>query len=271
VRRRAWLVRNQGHVVPVGWPRDVVTDCGECDSDKPHARNVCCNSMYRGEKHTGELELVCWTFRPPHDATEEDEPVGMFGILLEEADDMQEKFEGMGWDYAKMFEYWDRAFRWTCCGGAGRSSHGCDHHGSRGRCSCDFCAGLEFGTSSEVARYAPTAHNRLLCAHPEATDPDNWDTYRGLDWSPATHWLFPRALRAQIRTVLLARAQAAGTGFILGRLPMTVLEHVFAFIAGPSDPYARAKPQQAASARRRLVTGCASHIIGSILHRFSFP
>ncbi len=45
-----------------------------------------------------------------------------------------------GGEYRKIFEEWSAAFRWSCCGLPYDSGiYGCDHHGARGRCTCDMC------------------------------------------------------------------------------------------------------------------------------------
>jgi hypothetical protein len=66
-----------------------------------------------GSLHSGDLELITWD---GEDSDEESE-LGFGGCLREESDDLKRMFEGeMGGDKMKLLEYYDSAFRWTCCG-----------------------------------------------------------------------------------------------------------------------------------------------------------
>ena len=67
--------------------------------------------------------------------------MGWGNIVPAEADDLKRKFETeFGGDELKMYNYWPRGFRWTCCGADGEQRWGCDHHGMGSvPCTCDFC------------------------------------------------------------------------------------------------------------------------------------
>ncbi|CAM9410204.1 unnamed protein product, partial [Heterosigma akashiwo] len=100
-----------------------------------------------GSLHFGRLELCTWN------GVSEGEEIGWGGTLVEEVEDLQNKFRSWGGKvedpYAninalkKLVDYWDNAFRWTCCGlSPGEGVHGCDHHGhreARKPCGCDYC------------------------------------------------------------------------------------------------------------------------------------
>ncbi|KAF5381795.1 hypothetical protein D9615_005438 [Tricholomella constricta] len=86
-----------------------------------------------GHKHGGDLELITW--KCPKDGT------GWGAVVEEEADDLKRRFETeMGGNLERLYEEWNDAFRWTCCGTSAGMDYGCDHHGSGMHpCSCDFC------------------------------------------------------------------------------------------------------------------------------------
>ncbi|KAJ7045842.1 hypothetical protein C8F04DRAFT_940002 [Mycena alexandri] len=86
-----------------------------------------------GYNHEGRLELVTW------DCPEEGK--GWGACLAEESEELKKIFETeFGGEEEKLYNYWPRAFRWTCCGTHAGMNHGCDHHGTGSNpCTCDFC------------------------------------------------------------------------------------------------------------------------------------
>ncbi|KAF9481914.1 hypothetical protein BDN70DRAFT_830152 [Pholiota conissans] len=88
-----------------------------------------------GNAHEGALELITWP------ATFNGVKTGWGHIEIEYSDNLKQKFEKeFDGDEEKLFLFYRRAFRWTCCGTHANMDWGCDHHGSgRNPCSCDFC------------------------------------------------------------------------------------------------------------------------------------
>ncbi|KAJ7497606.1 hypothetical protein FB451DRAFT_1018170 [Mycena latifolia] len=86
-----------------------------------------------GYKHEGRLELVIWDC--------ELQGTGWGACAVEDSEDLKRIFETeFGGDEEKLFAYWPKGFRWTCCGTHARMAHGCDHHGTGTcPCTCDFC------------------------------------------------------------------------------------------------------------------------------------
>lgn len=156
----------------------------------------------RVTKSDGELGAPAST-KPRWGGGDDLEVMGWGGAIIEEEQDMLAKFEACGRNYGEMYKQWDDAFRWTCCGvDAGSATGGCDHHGSRGRCSCDYCR------SGKVYRAAPQQCNRLLhgfCNREGALD---CDCVRGIPWSIANHALFPEQFRRRVIAFLLCNESA---------------------------------------------------------------
>ncbi|KAJ7899045.1 hypothetical protein B0H13DRAFT_1718217 [Mycena leptocephala] len=86
-----------------------------------------------GNSHEGRLELITW------DCPEEGKGWGAY--FADESESLKRKFEiEFESDEEKLFDYWPRGFRWTCCGTHAGMDYGCDHHGTGSRpCTCDFC------------------------------------------------------------------------------------------------------------------------------------
>lgn len=135
--RTAELVEREGHIVPAGWPRDVIR-CAVCD--EMHPRELCCQSetSARGETHCGELELITWNM---------DDDNYRVDLDIDNADSAAARaLESCGRDHGRLFDERPDAFRWTCCGARGsETSYGCHHHhhvywrreGST--CKCEEC------------------------------------------------------------------------------------------------------------------------------------
>ena len=135
--RTAELVEREGHIVPAGWPRDVIR-CAVCD--EMHPRELCCQSetSTRGETHCGELELITWNM---------DDDNYRVDLDIDNADSaVARALESCGREYGRVFDERPDAFRWTCCGARGsETSYGCHHHhhvywrreGST--CKCEEC------------------------------------------------------------------------------------------------------------------------------------
>ncbi|KAF9475465.1 hypothetical protein BDN70DRAFT_840879 [Pholiota conissans] len=89
-----------------------------------------------GSFHEGDLELITWSCVESESGIE----MGWGNCDIEESADLKEKFENeYKGDQQKLFRYWPRAFRWTCCG-MDAELRCCDHHGSGSKpCTCDFC------------------------------------------------------------------------------------------------------------------------------------
>ncbi|KAJ1630065.1 hypothetical protein T492DRAFT_872347 [Pavlovales sp. CCMP2436] len=182
LERMERLRRVENHCWPKGWPRDVLKECNYCR--RSHPRNACCSvdagivALLPPASGTG-TDLTwheCETFAPlvAHSAE--------YGLQL------RVEFEGMNREYGKMmYEEYDNAFRWTCCGYSPGAKHGFDHHGTRGRCTCDFC------------RSGNAVPPR------KATD---WDLVRGIPWSTSTHHLFPAPFRASVFELLCVHHRA---------------------------------------------------------------
>jgi hypothetical protein len=63
-----------------------------------------------GNSHEGRLELITW------DCPEEGKGWGAY--FADESESLKRKFEiEFESDEEKLFDYWPRGFRWTCCGG----------------------------------------------------------------------------------------------------------------------------------------------------------
>lgn len=232
--RMEQLRRTAGHVVPAGWPRDRI-DCPACA--RRHERHLCCQSSTSSFEppHTGQLELVSWTFseRPVEgesEAAAEGMTAEMERLVAAEC----------GWDYGATVARWPRAFRWTCCGRAPDSRGRCEHHGARrgAWCTCDPCR----SGRHDLVRFTPSAHNRLLVALHAPCPParDAWAVVAGIPWSARSHALFPRPFRARTFALLCARARGAAAAadasaslLLLGRLDEGVMLLILGHLAGP--------------------------------------
>ncbi|KAJ6587219.1 hypothetical protein DFH09DRAFT_1142914 [Mycena vulgaris] len=114
-----------------------------------------------GNKHEGRLELVTW------DCPEQE--MGWGAYPAEDSEELKKKFETeFGSDEEKMFQYWPRGFRWTCCGTHARMAHGCDHHGTGSYpCTCDFCRMGKPLPSSIFNEKTPFRHGLILRPGPD--------------------------------------------------------------------------------------------------------
>ncbi|KAF8864875.1 hypothetical protein BDZ45DRAFT_496086 [Acephala macrosclerotiorum] len=91
-----------------------------------------------GGRHSGNLEVVTWD-TPDHADVALLGPLGWGATIQEESEEMKQKFEvEFNGDFEKLYDYWPRAFRWTCCGLDGGYKYGCDSH-VPGQCRCDNC------------------------------------------------------------------------------------------------------------------------------------
>jgi hypothetical protein len=210
--------RPSTHKAPSNWPRDVIGYCGYCDKSG-HERNLACCAM-RPEYHSGELEYVSWRF------SGKDDEMGMAGVVLEEEEDVQKMYEEVGWDYAKMVDKWDNGFRWTCCGlSLGEGIHGCDHHGFRGRCSCDYCRG------GQPYQPKPTQHNRFL----EIGGKTEWKRVQGVPWTLELHKFFPKEFKESVKTLLLVNNRKEDSADSFSRIPSALLVNmIIPFLASSS-------------------------------------
>eukprot|EP01032_Pedospumella_encystans_P022676 gene22676-25687_t len=142
------------------------------------------------------------------DADDYDEKMTWGGILESEVKWTKENMVDKEWDfdYRKVFTSWDNAFRWTCCGVQyGSGLYGCDNHGARGYCSCDYCR------SGRKYKPKATQANRFLKFNGLYNYTD-WEVVRGVPWSTAWHKHFPREFHEIVKTLLLCRVSAATSG-----------------------------------------------------------
>jgi len=170
----------------------------QASSNSSHGASI--PSRPRVTKSDGKLGAPVST--KPRWGDDDLEAMGWGGALIEEEQDILTKFEACGRDYGKMYKQWENAFRWTCCGVQGGSGGGCDHHGSRGRCSCDYCR------SGKVYRAPPQQCNRLLHEFCNREGSLDWDCVRGIPWSIADHPLFPEHFHRRVIAFLLSNGSA---------------------------------------------------------------
>ena len=113
--------------------------------------------------HEGEVDLIIWPYE--EDGCE----LGWGGVAADKADEFKAMFLNEYDGNEKRFaEYWDNAFRWTCCGSSlGEGTQGCDHHG-RGSvpCSCPFCrAGMAL--PEPLSKHTQTSYGLNLYCGPD--------------------------------------------------------------------------------------------------------
>jgi hypothetical protein len=149
-----------------------------------------------------------------------DVPIPFNAIFASSGQKLKRCFEDeCGGSLPEFFRLQPSAFRWTCCGLAGDSVRGCDHHGVG--CQCDYCPdsasrrlmhpqgeaarlGVEaFAASMGPPPYEPRQENRFLRLGSPECPKTEWELAAGVPWSPDVHIHLPRCFRQQARQLLL--------------------------------------------------------------------